>query len=248
MARYKSIVEYKGGAYAGWQIQPNAITLQQVIEEKMSEALGQSIKVVASGRTDSGVHAKGQVIHFDAITTIPANNITYAVNKLLPKDIRIMDCEEVADDFHARYNAKIKTYSYSLYFSRVASPLREDTYHRLVHRIDIIRMRECADILEGTHDFKAFMASGSEVIDTVRTIYSIKLVERDDELIIFVTGNGFLYNMVRIIVGTLVAFSEKKLTTKEIYDILNKGERRLAGKTYPSNALCLIEVLYAEKI
>lgn len=244
MPRYKITIEYKGTKYAGWQVQKNALTIQAVMQEAFAKVFHEEIELTASGRTDAGVHALGQVAHFDTLSKIPAKKIPLAINSLLPDDISIVGCEEVNSDFHARYNAKNKTYVYRMYHSPYPSPLRADTYHRLKTKPDINLMKLGAQFFVGEHDFKFFKASGSSVINTVRTIYSIKIDDTENEIIITVSGNGFLYNMVRILSGTLLDIGMGKLTIKDVYDIIDKGERKHAGKTLPANGLCLIKVEY----
>jgi len=244
MKRYKITIEYKGTNYAGWQIQKNDITVQGIMQEAMSKLFKEDIQLTSSGRTDAGVHAMGQVAHFDSGTKIPADKIPYAINTLLPQDISVTSCEEVPKDFHARFSAKNKTYIYKMFYSPYPSPLRADFYHWLTVKPDINLMRLGAQLFIGEHDFKFFKASGSNVKNTVRTIYSLKIDEVGNEIIITVNGNGFLYNMVRIMAGTLLYIGLSKLTIQDIYAIMDKGDRRRAGKTLPANGLTLYKVEY----
>ena len=233
--RFRAVVSYFGKNYVGWQRQLNGLSVQEVLEKALSETFGTPTQATASGRTDAGVHAEGQVVHFDADTAIPPEKIPFAVNTLLPRDISMLSCEPAEEDFNARFSAKRKTYRYSLYVSRHRRPMLEETHAHVVVPLDLARMREVADVIEGEHDFKGFEASGSKVKSTVRTVFSVR---------IFVTGNGFLYNMVRIIAGTLVYAGQGKLTAEDVGKVLETGDRTLAGKTLPPEGLTLVSVEY----
>lgn len=258
--RYRAVISYLGSDYAGWQRQKNAVTVQEVLEKALSSALGVETTATASGRTDAGVHAEGQAIHFDADTSIPCDKIPFAVNAKLPPDISMLSCEPVSDDFNARFSAKRKTYCYKLYLSRQPRPMLEPTHAHIVVPLDIAAMREAARLIEGTHDFKCFEASGARRRSTVRTVYSLSVEavpfaetknadEKTDrafdcEMLVTVEGNGFLYNMVRIIAGTLVYVGLHKLTLADVEKIISSGDRTLAGKTLPAQGLCLLKVDY----
>lgn len=244
MKRYKIIIEYKGTNYAGWQIQKNGVTVQGVMQDALIKLFGREIELTSSGRTDAGVHALNQVAHFDADTLIPADKIPFALNTLLPMDISVKSCEITDNSFHARYGAKSKTYVYKMYYSPFRSPLLSDTCHWIVKRPDIEIMKKCAELLIGEHDFKFFRAAGSNVKNTVRRIYSIEIEEKDNLISIAVRGNGFLYNMVRILAGTLLYAGMGKLTIQDLQSIMEKGDRKRAGKTLPANGLCLLKVEY----
>ena len=254
--RFRAVISYFGKNYVGWQRQLNGISVQEVLEKALSEVFGVPTQATASGRTDAGVHAEGQVVHFDADTAIPPEKIPFAVNTLLPRDVSMLSCEPAGEDFNARFSAKRKTYRYSVYVSRHRRPMMEDTRAHIVVPLDLSAMRECADVIEGEHDFKGFEASGSKVKSTVRTVYSVTLASdgevKDGKLArgtldIFVTGNGFLYNMVRIIAGTLVYAGQGKLTAADVRRVLETGDRTLAGKTLPPEGLTLVSVEYGEK-
>lgn len=244
MKRYKIIIEYKGTNYAGWQIQKNGVTVQGVMQDALIKLFGREIELTSSGRTDAGVHALNQVAHFDADTLIPADKIPFALNTLLPMDISVKSCEITDNSFHARYGAKSKTYVYKMYYSPFRSPLLSDTCHWIVKRPDIEIMKKGAELLIGEHDFKFFRAAGSNVKNTVRRIYSIEIEEKDNLISIAVRGNGFLYNMVRILAGTLLYAGMGKLTIQDLQSIMEKGDRKRAGKTLPANGLCLLKVEY----
>ncbi|MBR5438782.1 MAG: tRNA pseudouridine(38-40) synthase TruA [Clostridia bacterium] len=237
-------ISYDGTDFCGYQVQPSKRTVQQELEAALNAVTGKQIKTVASGRTDSGVHALNQKVHFDYDGTIPVKSFVNVLNSVLPSDIKVINSKKVASDFSARYSAKRKTYLYRCYISQVENPLNSRYALTLKTAPNLEKIKECINLLVGTHDFKCFLASGSSVKDTVRTIYEIKVKKSGKNLDFYVTGNGFLYNMVRIIVGTLLAISEERLTLENIKQALETGERKLVGKTMPSKALCLYKVEY----
>lgn len=242
--RIKLTIEYLGTAYCGWQRQKNGISVQEVIEDAAKKLFKEDIAITGSGRTDSGVHAKGQVAHFDVDTTVPVRNMPFALNSYLPDDIQILSAEEVDMSFHARFGAKAKTYRYTLYVDKHKHPLIDMQATNVHVRPDIALMREAANKLIGEHDFKCFLAAGSNVKDTVRTIYSLDVDEIDGIIHITVCGNGFLYNMVRILTGTLYYVGTGKLKVSDVDRIVEGKERKLAGKTLPAKGLTLLSVLY----
>lgn len=240
----KITVEYDGTDFCGWQVQPNGRTVQQEIETALNKLVGKEIKVVGSGRTDSGVHALGQVASFVTDFTMPAERFAYALNTLLPQDIRVVKSQEEKDGFSARFSAKRKTYSYTFYESEFIRPLSDRYAERVNGKLNEIAMQKAGEYLVGTHDFKCFLASNSQVKDTVREIYAVK-VEREGEKVTFsVTGNGFLYNMVRIIAGTLLEIGQGKNPPEKMQEILLSQKRNLAGKTLSAKGLTLISVEY----
>ena len=201
--RIKLTVSYDGTCYCGWQVQPNGISVQQTLEKAIELATGESVKVVGSGRTDAGVHAIGQVAHFDTESSIPPQKFFKAINVHLPSDVRVLNSQEVSD-FDARKSAKKKTYCYTAYFGEVEKPLKE-RYALFLDTIpDIEKMKSAAKLFIGKHDFKCFNASGGGAKTTVRTIYNIDIEFGDGQMKVYVCGNGFLYNMVRTLVGTLL--------------------------------------------
>ncbi len=260
--RYRAVISYFGARYVGWQRQLNGLSVQEVFENALEKTFGVKTSATASGRTDAGVHAEGQVVHFDAETSIPVDKIPFAVNTHLPDDVSMLSCEAVSDDFNARFNAKRKTYCYKMYISKHRLPILEPTHEHVIVPVDIDAIKQACKIIEGTHDFKCFEASGSVVKRTVRTIYSIEVetaplhtcgddaVKNEDgmltnsELCISVTGNGFLYNMVRIIAGTLLYVGIGKLSTDDVATIIKSGDRKLAGKTLSAKGLHLVKVVY----
>ena len=242
--RYLLTIEYNGKNYSGWQYQKNALSVQQVIEEKLSVDLQEKTKIFASGRTDKGVHAKNQKAHFDTESSFPKNKLPLALNSMLPHDICIKDIVEVSEDFHAQYSAKRKTYIYQFYISGIESPLRYDTFAQIVPPFDYEKMKKASDLFLGTHNFKAFSSTGSGIKNTIRTLYKVELTKKDEEIKLEIEGNGFLYNMVRIIAGTLVWIGKGKLNIQDIKDAFETGDRKKAGKTFPAKALVLQNVNY----
>ncbi len=237
-------IAYDGTDFCGYQVQPNGRSVEQVLNDAIFSLTGEKVKSVASGRTDSGVHAFGQMVHFDTQSTIPAKNFALALNPLLPKDVKVLKSQKVNGDFNARYSAKQKTYKYSFCVSQVENPLYSRYKSFIKQSPDIERMKKCAKIIEGTHDFKCFMASGSSVKDTVRTVYSVKVSKKGSFIDITVTGNGFLYNMVRIIAGTLLAVGEGRLSFKDLQKMLETGIRPVQAKTAEAKGLALVKVKY----
>ena len=242
--RIKLVLEYDGTEYCGWQIQPNGVTVQQRLNEAVLALTGEEVTVTASGRTDSGVHAAGQAAHFDTESAIPPERFAAALNSVLPSDIRVLRSVAAPEGFHARFCAKKKTYCYKMYVSETIRPLWDRYACRLSFSPDIMAMKRAAHLFLGEHDFKAFMASGSEVKDTVRTVYSSEITCDGDFIYFTVCGNGFLYNMVRIMAGTLAEAGAGKITEADITDALEKGERTLSGKTMPPHGLTLLSVEY----
>ena len=241
--RYKATVIYDGTNYCGWQIQDDKPTVQQEIEKALKTLFGKDTSIVGSGRTDSGVHALGQVFSFESDTTIPEKRLYKAINAHLPCDIRVTECVSASPDFNARYSAKRKTYTYHLYCSETENPLKE-RYSVKCFPLDIALMKKAGILLVGEHDFKCFCASGSSVKTTVRTIYDIEIIKTEIGVDISVTGNGFLYNMIRTLVGTLIKMEKGDLTVEKAKEILSSGNRKLVGKTYPAKGLKLKSVIY----
>ena len=237
-------VSYDGTDFCGYQIQPNGRTVEEVLNLAIEKLTGEKVKSVASGRTDSGVHALCQKVHFDTESTIPPERFTNALNTLLPPDVKVISSKKVSSDFNARFSAKKKTYRYSLYVGDFEEPLYQ-RYKTLINFTpDIALMKKASSLIEGERDFKCFLASGSSVKDTVRTVYSIKIVKKGRFIDIFVTGNGFLYNMVRMIAGALVRVGEGKLTLADLEKVLTSGERQNKLITMPAKGLTLYNVNY----
>lgn len=237
-------ISYDGTDFCGYQIQPNGRTVEETLENALYKLTGEKIKTYASGRTDSGVHAVCQKVHFDTNSSIPPENFAPALNAILPCDVKVSKSKRVSKNFNARFSAKKKTYKYSLMIGDYEEPT-VSRYKTLVKtQPNLSLMKACAKLIEGEHDFKAFMASGSSVQDTVRTVRSIKVVKKGRFIDVYVTGNGFLYNMVRIIVGAMLAVAYGKATTHEIEDMLNRGKRPIKVKTMPAKGLTLYSVTY----
>lgn len=246
MKRVKLVVAYDGTKYCGWQVQPNAVTVAGVINKALSELLGEEITIMGASRTDAGVHAMGNVAVFDTNNRIPGNKVSYALNQRLPEDIRIQHSEEVAPEFHPRFCSCRKTYCYRILNSPFPNPCKR-LYEYFVHRkIDVEAMQEAAQYLVGTHDFKSFCSANTQVKDTVRTIYSLDVHRMGDEVIITVNGNGFLYNMVRIIAGTLLQVGTGLKKPEDVKVMLEGLDRTLSGPTAPALGLMLMKIDYLD--
>ena len=244
MRRIHLIVEYDGTNYAGWQRQSNAMTVQEKLERAVKRLTGEDVCVSGASRTDAGVHALGQSAHFDTQSRIPADKFSFALNTMLPPDIRVVRSEEVAADFHSRFSGKGKRYRYLIHAAPHAGALNRLTHAHVIYPLDVKKMRAEAESLVGTHDFGAFAASGSVVKDTVRTIWRADVEQRGSEICLIVEGNGFLYNMVRIIAGTLIGVGSGKLAPGAIARAIESGSRLDLGITAPAHALTLMEVFY----
>ncbi len=244
MKNVKLLIEYDGTNYNGWQRQTNGIGIQQVIEDSIKKLTGEDVIVNGSSRTDAGVHARGFVANFNTNATVPAANYKYALKGKLPDDIVILESEEVPEDFHARYSSKGKTYSYTILNRAQPSALLRNYVYHVKYKLDINAMKEACKAFIGTHDFKGFKSPGSSVKTSVRTIYDLHIENQGDEIKIFVSGDGFLYNMVRIIVGTLVLVGRGKIKPNEIEEIIRSGDRKRAGKCAPPTGLYLEKVFY----
>ncbi|EPE60567.1 tRNA pseudouridine synthase A [Exiguobacterium sp. S17] len=245
MRRVKLTIAYDGTNYAGYQVQPNGNTVQAEVETVLAKMHGQAVKVVASGRTDARVHAKGQVIHFDTHLSMPADRFVKALNAMLPDDILVHAAEEVDASFHARYGAKRKEYRY--FIRTDVDPFRRHHVVTVTYALDRERMRQALRSLVGTHDFTSFSVTKSEVVDRVRTIYEAELVETEDEMYFRFVGSGFLYNQVRIMVGTLIEVGRGKYEPADVSRMLAAKDRRSAGITAPPHGLYLWNVNY-EKV
>ena len=241
--RVKLTVSYDGTDFCGWQVQDNGVSVQGVLEEAIFKVTGEKVRVTGSGRTDAGVHAAGQAAHFDTNSTVPAEKFYKALNAFLPCGVKVVKSERVDDDFHACNLAKRKTYTYSLYLSDAELPLKE-RYAERVENVDAEKMKAAAKEFVGTHDFSAYKASGSSAKTTVRKIYSCKVVKKGTDITFTVCGNGFLYNMVRIMVGATVAAGKGEISVEDIRRSLASGERPKNVKTFPAKGLCLMKAEY----
>lgn len=244
MRNIKLTIEYDGKGFNGWQKQPNRLNIQGEIEKAIEEITGEAVELYASGRTDAGVHSLGQVANFKTKSLIEIDKIPIAINSKLKKSIIIKKAEEVEDNFHARYNAKGKKYKYIINNSPVGSAIYRGLEYHMPTKLDVEKMKEAIKYFEGEHDFKAFKSSGTSGKSSVRTIYKAEIKERNDRIIIELTGNGFLYNMVRIIAGTILEVGLGKIMPEDISDIILSKSRTKAGKTLPPHALYLVEVYY----
>ena len=248
MRRIRLIVSYDGTNYCGWQKQPNGITIEEVLNNAISKLTGEEIEIIGASRTDSGVHAYGNVAVFDSDTRIPAEKLSLALNTKLADDIRIMESLEVAADFHPRKNVIDKTYEYHINTAKIPFPTDRLYSYNVKHNLDIKAMKEAAKFIEGRHDFTSFCSAKTDKEDKVRTVFQIDVEEAlRSELIIRVRGDGFLYNMVRIIAGTLVKVGEGKIRPDEIPSIIERKDRGHLGTTLPAKGLFLMGIRYKEE-
>ena len=241
---FKIIIEYDGGAYHGWQRQPEDNSIQSEIEKALMAMTGEAISVTGSGRTDAGVHAYGQVANFICDTKHTAAVFLKALNSILPQDITIKSCEEIPRDFHARFAAKRKTYQYRILNQTVPPAIFRHYFWHIKKHLNVSLMQDACRHLIGTHDFKAFQGQGSDVKDTVREIYRADLSQKDNQIIFEIEGNGFLRYMVRNIVGSLVDVGLEKLTPEAFHTVLLAKDRTQAGITAPALGLFLMDVKY----
>lgn len=239
--RVRMVVAYDGTKYHGWQLQDNGITIESELNRCLSALLGEEIRVIGASRTDSGVHALGNVAVFDMASRIPPEKISYALNQRLPEDIRIQKSDQVSLDWHPRYCKSRKTYEYRIYRGEFPMPVKRLYSYFTYHVLQVEKMRQAAGYLEGEHDFKSFCQTGAQVESTVRTIYNIQVEEQGADLVIRVCGNGFLYNMVRIIAGTLIEVGQGKRTPDSMGQILEAKNRSAAGPTAPAHGLTLVK-------
>ena len=276
LKRIRLWVSYDGTNYHGWQLQNNGITIESELNRALTELYGREIRVVGASRTDAGVHALGNVAVFDVASPIPAEKVCYALNARLPEDIRITESEEVPPDWHPRKCESRKTYEYRIYLGRVLPPVKRLYCHHVYRTLDLGAMREAAVCLIGEHDFKSFCQENAQVESTVRRVYSLELTftpafaghpaasenalapkakedgsailtpDNEGELVIRVTGGGFLYNMVRIIVGTLLEVGCGRLTPEAVRQILEAKDRSAAGPTAPARGLTLVRYEFRE--
>lgn len=244
MKNVKLTIEYDGTNYHGWQRQSNAKTVQEVIEKAIRGLTGEEVEINGSSRTDQGVHAYGQVANFFTRSSIPHDRFSYALNRMLPEDIVIRNSEEVSMDFHARYSSTGKKYRYLIYNSRFPSAIFRNRAYHVSHDLNVDNMKKAISFFIGTHDFSAFKATGSSVKTSVRTIYDANLTRVDDNIWFEVSGDGFLYNMVRIIAGTLVDVGMGRIKAEDIPGIIESHDRKRAGRTAPPQGLYLVEVYY----
>lgn len=237
-------ISFKGTRYHGFQVQKNALTVCEVFQNAVEKVVGRREDIKGCSRTDSGVHANHYCISMKTVCMIPCDRLVCAINCRLPDDIAVLSCREVPEDFHARYSCKKKRYIYKIDNSEIKSPFLEGLAFRYRYPIDEKLLDQAAKAFLGTHDFKAFCSTGSKVEDTVRTIYRCDVHREGRLVIVTVEGNGFLYNMVRIMVGTLLHVARGAIAPNEIGAIIDAGDRRRAGKTAPAHGLYLDEIFY----
>ena len=244
MKRIKLTVAYDGTDYCGWQIQKNGITVEEVLNRALSRLTGEEITVVGASRTDAGVHARGNVAVFDTDTRIPAERIVYAVNALLPEDVVVVRSEEVPAGWHPRKCVSVKTYEYRILNKEFPDPVRRRDTYFVSFSLDIERMRRASEYLKGEHDFKSFCSAQTAVETTVRTIYDLDIKKEGEIITIRVRGNGFLYNMVRIIAGTLAGVGRGYFEPEDMERMLEAKDRTQAGVTAPPQGLTLVGIEY----
>ena len=240
--RVKMIVAYDGTNYCGWQIQNNGLSVEEVMNRELSRLLNEEIKVIGASRTDSGVHSLGNVAVFDTQTRIPAEKLSFALNQRLPEDIRITDSCEVAADFHPRHCDSIKTYEYRIWNNRFPNPVVRLYSKFMYYRIDVDKMRQAAECLVGEHDFRSFCTPRTQVETTVRRVTEISFREEGSMIIMTIRGYGFLYNMVRIIMGTLLKVGTGLMEPEKVKEILEACDRAKAGPTAEACGLTLVNI------
>ncbi|MDO4279236.1 MAG: tRNA pseudouridine(38-40) synthase TruA [Lachnoclostridium edouardi] len=249
MKRVKMTVSYDGTNYCGWQLQPNGLTIEEVLNKALSELLRESIVITGASRTDSGVHAMGNVAIFDTDNRMPADKICFALNQRLPQDIRIQSSEEVPLDWHPRKQNCVKTYEYKILNRKIDMPVLRLYSHFCYFNLDVEKMKRAAQYLIGEHDFKSFCTVRTQAEETVRTIYSLTVEKDQNSMItIRISGSGFLYNMVRIIAGTLIKVGMGVYPPEHVEEILYARDRQAAGGTAPAKGLTLISLEYEKEL
>ena len=244
MRNIKLIIEYDGKDFKGWQKQQNKLNIQGEIERAIENITGEKVDLIASGRTDAGVHALGQVANFKTNSNMPIEKIPIAINSQVKNSIRIQKAEEVDENFHSRFNCKKKTYRYVIDNSKYGSAIYRNLSYHIPIKLNVEEMKKAVKYFEGEHDFKSFKSSGTSSKSSVRTIYKADIITEGDNIAIDLTGNGFLYNMVRIIAGTLVDVGLGKIKADDIPAIIEAKDRTKAGKTLPPHGLMLLRVDY----
>jgi tRNA pseudouridine38-40 synthase len=247
MRTLKLVLEYDGFDYCGWQVQAEDPTIQGVIEAALKKVMGEDIRIHGAGRTDAKVHALGQVASFRCSSEIPTMALQRALNSLLPRDVAVLGVHDVPTDFHARFSALGKVYIYRILNRPMRAPLRTRYSWHIPQALDLDAMDLAGRYLQGSHDFKSFQATGSEVTTTERTLTDLSLIREGDEIVISCTANGFLRHMVRNIVGTLVEVGRGARPAADVARILDGHDRRLAGVTAPPQGLCLTQVIYPRR-
>lgn len=245
MNNYKLTISYDGTNFNGWQQQKNTEnTIQEIVTDSIQKCIGEKVEVIASGRTDKGVHAYGQVVNFQCVKQLKIKMFLNEINEILPNAIVVRDMEQVPERFHARYNAKQKTYVYKIVNKKINNPFKRKYTLHVKENLNIELMKDAARSLMGTHDFAGFSSTKKSKKGTVKTISNIEIKEQYDELHIYFTGDGFLYNQVRIMVGTLLDIGTGKLKVNSVKDVLQNKDREQAGTTVPPHGLYLVSVEY----
>ena len=244
MRRIKLTVAYDGTNYCGWQVQPNGITIEEVLNKAICTLTGEEIAVIGASRTDSGVHAMGNIAVFDTGSRIPAERFSYALNQRLPEDIVVTKSEEVSLDWHPRYQNSLKTYEYHILNTKTPVPTKRLYNCFVSFDLDVNRMRQGAQYLLGEHDFAAFCCIRTNAKTTVRTVTDLQIPLKPEEITIRITGNGFLYNMVRIIAGVLIRVGRGFYEPEKVLELLEGRERKKEAVTAPPQGLCLMEIVY----
>ena len=237
-------IKYDGSSYHGWQVQKNALTVQEVFQDAVEKVFSQRLDVKGCSRTDSGVHANSYFLTVDTDMDISDYGVVMALNTHLPKDICAVSCKEAEPDFHPRYSCRSKQYVYKIYNGEIRNPFYADYAYHYKYNIDADYLNEEAQAFVGTYDYSGFCSAKSDVEDTVRTVYSFKVYREGDMVFFEVEADGFLYNMVRIMVGTLLFISQGKIKSGQLNDIIHSKNRALAGKTAPPQGLYLNKVNY----
>lgn len=244
MRNIKLTIQYDGTNYSGWQFQKNAKTIQEVIQRALKKITGRPVNITASGRTDAGVHAKAQAANFRTRSNIPLQKLQMALNATLPKDIVICDIEEAGEYFNSRHDAKAKLYRYTIANANFVDPLMRRYAARCFYKLNMNKMKMAAKCLVGKHDFKSFQAKNGKESSSVRKICYIGFAKEGKAVYIYIKADGFLYNMARNIVGTLIEVGRGKITSERVKDILASKDRRFSGPTMPAKGLCLEKVYY----
>ena len=244
MRNIKIVIEYDGSNYVGWQKQKNGISIQEAIEKAATVILGEKISLTGSSRTDAGVHAKGQVANFYTNSSIPSDKLPFAINSKLPNDIAVINAEDVPYDFHSRYDSCGKLYSYTILNRKIPPAYIRNYISYCPYNLDFSSMEKAASAFVGKHDFSAFKSTGSSVKTTVRTVEFLKFEKNGDIIKFYIKADGFLYNMVRIIAGTLIDIGRGKIKLSDLDSIIESRNRNLTGKTAPASGLCLEKVFY----
>lgn len=248
MKRIRLVVAYDGTRYCGWQSQANGITIEEKLNRALSELTGEQIQVTGASRTDSGVHALGNIAVFNTETKIPPEKICYAVNSRLPEDIVVQSSEEVELSYHPRKCNSLKTYEYRVLNRRFPNPIRRFDSYCVHWPLDVERMKEAASYIEGEHDFISFCSAGSQAEDTIRKIYEASVSKKGEMITIRLTGNGFLYNMVRIIAGTLLEVGRGAYPPEHVKEILDARDRNAAGVKAPAQGLTLMSIRHLDRL